>query len=162
MNGFLRVSACASALLAAFLGLNFFQPALISELGSEVVRLPQLRNRLREQEEQRDLLQQQCATVICRVECKYRIVAELIAEHITLPEAAAKFRDLERSRTDRVYLSGRNEKTDRMGDERFYREVIAYTMERVHPKPELAATLGPRLEMEMQQERECGGIRLPD
>jgi hypothetical protein len=162
MNGFLRVSACASALLAAFLGLNFFQPGLLSELGSEVVHLPQFRNRLREQEEQRDLLQQQCATVIGRVECKRRIVAELIAEHITLPEAAAKFRDLEKSGTDRAYPSSWSCPSTRMGDERFYRGVIAYAREQLHLKPELAATVGARLEMEMLQERECGGIRLAD
>ena len=49
-----------------------------------------------------------------------------------------------------------------MGDERFYREVIAYAREQLHLKPALAATLGARLEMEMRQERECGGIRLAD
>ena len=162
MNGFLRVSACASAVLAAFLGLDFFQPNLISELGPEVVRLPQFRNMLREQEERGDLLKEQSDAVTCRIECKCRIVAELIAEHITLPEAAAKFRDLEKSGTDRAYPSSWTCPSIRMGDERFYREVIAYAREQLHFKPALAATLGARLEMEMQQERECGGIRLAD
>ena len=126
MNGFLRVSACASALLAAFLGLDFFQPNLISELGPEVVRLSQFRNLLREQEEQADLLKERSEAVTCRIECKCRIAAELIAEHITLPEAAAKFRDLEKSGTDRAYPSSWTCPSIRMGDERFYREVIAY------------------------------------
>ena len=100
--------------------------------------------------------------ITIRIECKCRIAAELIAEHITLPEAAAKFRDLEKSGTDRAYPSSWTCPSIRMGDERFYREVIAYAREQLHFKPALAATLGARLEMEMQQERECGGIRLAD
>jgi hypothetical protein len=92
---------------------------------------------------------------------KLRLTDELLARRLTLFEAAAGFRavDRVRSRQARPVPSFFPGKTD---EERLCRRVIASADERLHDRPDREAVVA-RLELELQEHlRRYGAVQLPE
>jgi hypothetical protein len=95
-----------------------------------------------------------------RIAAREQIVGALIRDEMTLPEAAACFRRLDRFRVENRPSSFCYYKGD-SDEERVCRQVIQYAALQFPEGPQ-RDELVARLEYELAEELSGGGVRLPD
>jgi len=154
MNLVLRLALCAVVVAVAGIGLDIAHPGCLNNLGSELGSLPGLRSSIREEIDKQNDLQERCKIVLARLDAKRNIAAAVIAERLSLWEAAERFRDLANAAAAQ---NGQppQKLVSYAVDEHICREVIACVNAELWDQPELAAVVGARLERELQEELEC-------
>jgi hypothetical protein len=95
MNTIMRLSICAGALAVAFVGLELTNREWIRELGPAVAELYQQRSRLDQEQRRRRKLNDESVCLREKAACKQLVLDDLLADRISLGQAAARFRDLE-------------------------------------------------------------------
>jgi hypothetical protein len=113
-----------------------------------------------EEEHSRDL-EEQRLPLLCRVDTKCRLGAEVAEGRLGLLEAAARFRDLDRQwpATQRDPRQAHLGDTDEM---HYCRAVIAVVAMILHNRPETRAAVIGRLEAELRGHLERGDLRFPE
>ena len=116
MNAFMRLAACMGTLVLAFHGLEMLSATLdgygVAERWSKDAGTPTL-------EEQRQ-------AVLARTQARLRILGKLAERSLTLPQAAARFQQLENAMSPVQQLYCRQVYPARSDKEHFCLEVIAH------------------------------------
>src|SRR5262249_42463826 len=100
--------------------------------------------------------------ILARVAARAAIVDEVLAERMSLLEAAAHFRDLDRAPPSILWDRFRAFYPGDSDDERHCREVIGNVRARVEDQGEQGPDPVLRLESELRQHLERGTLRLPE
>jgi hypothetical protein len=138
----LVVALAASLLLVLFVGLIGYLPG------------PSLEEERRHHEE----LQEKCKTSVARCFAKDAVAAKVLAGRLTLLEAAARFRDLDRGPPAFDWEHFRAGTPNMSDEERHCREVINRV---ASTWPDEAAVV-VRLERELEKHRRHGTLHLPE
>src|SRR5438132_8372118 len=148
MNLVLRLALCAVVVAVAGVGLDIAHPGCLNNLGSELGSLPGLRSSIREEIDKQNDLQERCTIVLARLDAKRQIAAAVIAERVSLWEAAERFRDLANAAAAQ---NGQppQKLASYAAHEHICREVIACVNAELWDQPELAAVVNARLEREL-------------
>jgi hypothetical protein len=96
-----------------------------------------------------------------RVQEKQRLAWELIEGRLSLPEAAARYRDLEEQQPSFNWRGFRCTCPGESDDERHCREVIVFVGVELQGRPETDLALVGRLEAELQARLGRGDFHLP-
>ena len=91
---FRTIFVTTAVLGAASLALFTFRPTWAVHAGLDVWNLPELERNLAAHEDLRQQLEHKDDIIVERIAAKENVIRELIKEHLTLPEAAARFRKL--------------------------------------------------------------------
>jgi hypothetical protein len=91
---------------------------------------------------------------------KERMAAQVAEGRLTLPDAAARFRDLDRQPPPFYWDQFRHEYPGRSDEERHCREVISY-VRALQDGPDRGAAVAARLEAELRDLLDRGDLRLP-
>ena len=151
--------SAAVLLTAVGAGLLYFSAALLSRLGLDFGELAALQRQQDESDRVGDELDYHLGVVVRLSVAKQQVVGELVAGRLTLPQAAARFRDLEEA-VPVTWGRPRRAACSPADGERWCREVMARAeTEYGEDLPELAA----RLEADLRRHRGPDGtVRLPD
>jgi hypothetical protein len=150
MNVSLRMIVCGVYGYSLVTALNFAYPGWFEETRAEVIRLVASRQQSQE-------LRHRMGTILRCQQSKDEVVADVIAQRVSLREAADRFRDLNLRHKDRRWWEHfRRRYAGQSDTERHCREVINWT-EAVLTKHEGgdAVTLAAQLEDELQNMLEC-------
>lgn len=150
MNVSLRMIVCGVYGYSLVTALNFAYPGWFGETRVEVIRLVASRQQDRE-------LRGRMGTILRCQQSKDKIAADVIAQRVSLHEAAVRFRDLNLRHKDRRWWEHfRRRYADQSETERHCREVIDWT-EAVLTRDESgdAVALAAQLEDELQNMLEC-------
>jgi hypothetical protein len=154
----LRWFTCSAALALVLSGLEATNPGWLSQLGPALYEFQQLRARLVREHKQEDQLSEQSKQVLRSCERKSQLAADVIAERLSLQEAAAQFRELAQT-APASHLKGLHLIFPGCSDEEcFCREVIACVEAQFFDRPDKASGLIARLSRELDQELACSGI----
>ena len=134
----------------ALIALTVVRPGWASVVGLDLWNLPLLNGEIAEQENISARLDRQQIIVLARLAAKEEVLHELLAEQITLVEAAEEFRRLDQTPVESIqrapeYSTGRTE------GERYCREVIQWV--RFEPEdnpPGRMERIARRLEAELE------------
>ncbi len=160
MHTMLRLSICALAVAGVIYGLDLAHPGWIQDLGHETVYLAEFSVQLENEAQIKDNYEDRLNTARIRMATKHEIARRLIAEQLSLCEAAALFRDLDRHFPNgciaifRQYIEGRTD------DERYCRQVIGAAEGELFRQPHEAAAIRARLNAELQEMLERGPVHL--
>jgi hypothetical protein len=113
-----------------------------------------------EEERSRDLEEQRVA-ILCRVDTRWRLGAEVAEGQLGLLEAAARFRDLDR-RWPVLERDPRLAHLDQTDEMHYCRAVIAVVAIILDNRPETRAAVIERLEAELHGHLERGDLRFPE
>jgi hypothetical protein len=125
-----------------------------------VAQLPEFRNRLERARQLETELETRLVGLLQRSAGKWQAVEGLVEGRMSLLEAAARFRDLDRQPPDFHWDAFRNSMPGDSDDERHCREVIGFIETRLPPRER--TDLIARLEAELQAHRQQGTLRLPE
>jgi hypothetical protein len=133
--------AVAAAALAA-------HPSLARTIGVDVWNVPALKEQVRDAAVVEDRLADEDDEVMRRIAVKEAIIADLIAERVTLSAATARFVEMNSTRPH--YLAALRDSYPGATDgEKYARNVISFAVARVNPADR--AALSSRLEGELRQ-----------
>jgi hypothetical protein len=104
---------------------------------------------------------EECLALQRRVGAKVRLAREVIDGRLTLLEAAARFRDLNREPPLFAWVAFRAANPGASDDELLCREVISYVHLEQRGQPGTDAGLVARLEAELNERLERGDLHLP-
>src|SRR4029077_6523787 len=90
-------SVLAALALAGLAGMGQAVPDWAEDAGFDFWNLPQINRQLEEQARRSEDLDARLESMLSRIELRQQIIDELLAEQITLSQAAAQFRDLTRA-----------------------------------------------------------------
>jgi hypothetical protein len=163
MNFSTRLMLVVGVLIALFVGFASAQPKWAADLGldwSGLSDMPELF--VHETGRQRELDYHK-KIVDHRLRAKQQIIEEVLEDRLSLLEAAAGFRDLNRTPEDSPCQVGRKIPGN-SDEERLCRQVISWAEGEARRKtPDRADSLVARLEAELQDHiRQHGTVRLPE
>jgi hypothetical protein len=107
-------------------------------------------------------LDARAAVLRTRLAARYRILQAVHSRRLTLVEAAALFRDLNRSDPNFPWHAFRSYYAGATDDERHCREIIDNAAEALDLPPAEIGALTARLEAELQEHLRYGPLRLPE
>jgi hypothetical protein len=158
MNTILRTSVCAGALAVAFAGLELTTPGWIGELGPALAEFYEQRARLdREQRLARQLVEEE-QRLHEKAACKKSVLNDLLADRISLWEAAERFRALEMASPMRCPLVFASFYPGNSDEERFCRQIIAQVAVELENRPDNDRVLIQTLMAQLEEALSCGCI----
>jgi hypothetical protein len=143
----------------ALAGVSVARPSWPADLGVDFWNVPALNARLKRHHKVAVELERQDETVMRRIAVKEAIVADLIAERVSLVEAAAQFRALNAGRRDYLTVI-RSTYPGRTDDERICHNVIAFVEAAVNSDEDGRYTVY-RLTEELRRLADGGTLVLP-
>jgi hypothetical protein len=162
MNALLRVSLCAGAMATAFIVLEFARPGWFQSLEPELPRLSESSSRMVADDESAEQLEMQRQMVLARLQLKRQIVEDLCAEKLSLLEAAARFRDLDKILPDRFPSHFARYFPCGSDEECYCLRVIMATQAQLASLNKPYAALIVRLRAELEQKLATGNLQLPE
>jgi hypothetical protein len=162
MSHTLQVSVSVLLLAAALVGAGFLDPQQLARMAADVQHLPAYLRTLTDCHDQMADVDRQLEAFWVRQAARREVVAELVERRLTLPEAAARFRDLNAKACSaghvRLFFPGRTE------EESICRHLIFWAQcELESDAPSVAQEVAARLEAELNEHlRRHGTIPLPD
>jgi hypothetical protein len=162
MPGPLRLLVAPALLVALVAVLLCLAPHALRPLGLDLEDLQAQYRRLHQSRRQGEELDRRREAVLRSIAVKEGVVAQLIAGRLTLPQAAARFRDLKAESPDDDAPPG--PACDRGEGERLCRQVMGWADSWLADHaPERAGAVAARLEAELRRLRDrTGTVRLPD
>jgi len=159
---FLRFSVSVVLLIALAGGLAYAQPAWLADLGLDFWNLPALERALAHEHQRQEKLKQESEQLQEKAQRRSEVIQELVAERISLAEAAARIRDL----CEPFYLEqalSALEIPGRTENERLCRLAIYWAGAILRDSPAQAARVQARLEGQLGEELRTnnGQIVLP-
>jgi len=161
MKALFRLSLCTSLFGVFLVGGSYACPQLSARLGLNLSEWREAQQQLEYEYHRSESLYQQGQIVRKSLEAKFQVVEELHEGRLTLPEAAAQFRDLHNLESDpnrelfRLLYKGQSD------DERWCRQVISFVRGGNSEKPDLVP-VADQLEAELAQDLAKGSFHLPD
>jgi len=130
----------------AAVGMLAVHPTWASSIGADVWNMPSLKEELRANTEEASVLANQDDEIRHRISLKEVIIADLLANRITLAEATEQFTVMNASRPQYMTMI-RSSFPGETDQEKFARNVISFALLRV--KPQERDALNHRLEKEL-------------
>jgi hypothetical protein len=149
MSRVLRLVVCFVATATAAVCLNAFYPGGLVSFGTDLYSLPRLEAEVRQDAEKQTDLQERCDASLASINARQQIVANLVADFISLEEAAHRLRDLSMAAQPAVrkYSPYRfDQATDEVD---LCLQVIDYVKAQLSFDPEFAAHVKARLQREL-------------
>jgi hypothetical protein len=145
----LRLGICSVATAMAAVALNAKYPGGLAGFGADLCSFPRLEAHLRDEAEKERELHEHSAAIPVSLHAKQQIVANLVAEFISLDEAARQLRDLSAASAPAVRKYSPYA-FDQATDEFALRlQVIDYVKAQLSRDPEFAACVQARLTREL-------------
>lgn len=161
MNQTLRLSLSAGLVVAGVFGMSFALPRWPAQTSSASPDLPEAGGRMEMEQRWSDELDVRLAEAARKIEAKRQTVRALAAGQLSLLEAAARFRELDRKDPHFPWPVFRRHYPYPTDEERHCRAVIATAESEFWPVSSEAATLVARLNAELAEHRKEGRLRLP-
>ena len=149
MTCVLRLVICSVATAMAGVCLNAFYPGGLISLGSDLYSLPRLEAKAREEAEREGDLQQRSDAALASINARQQILAALVAEFMSLDEAARRLRDLSMAAPPEVREYSPERFDQARDDVDLCLRVIDYVKAQLSFDPEFAAQVKARLKREL-------------
>jgi hypothetical protein len=157
----LRLTVCAGVLSAAFAGLTLCHLGPTDELNPQPDGLPSLLTVIDQECAKSSGLDEARREVLARCENRKEIIDDLLAQRLTLREAAARFGELNEQMPAGAQSAFRTHFAGETDAQRCYQQVISATAYRFLDKPDKAAGVRARLLREFQ-DRQAASFGDPD
>jgi hypothetical protein len=161
MNDLLRLVAVIGAIALVICGLNEVQPNWLTEIGPALFNLSESRSHLKRENHNALRLDEKNQRALSYFAAKEQVIRDVVAGHLSLCEAAARFRDLHQSSPLCDMSSFRQFVPGDSDEDRYCRQVIR-AVESYGPSGSDKVDRVRRLQKEFEEASACGrAICLP-
>jgi hypothetical protein len=162
MNALLRLVVSAGAVALAVYGLNEVEADWHTEIGPALLSLVEIRSQIKQESQNARRIEEQDQILVSAMNAKEQIVVDLVADRLTLLEAAARFRELREGLPTCEMEMFRQAYPGNSDDERYCHQVIRAVESLRGRQPNEVTRAVARLKKELEDEAACGrAICLP-